>query len=183
MSAVLITVFAVSIVGALGMALYGLRVLIGRWEQPRRLRHEAQRPLPPLHLAPSPVQQAPQAAPPVWVSPTGPAPAPLVAPIGIATPPPLTLPAGGIAALAGPPRTWTPPRASTPASAWTPPHRAPSPPPLPEAPRLARGSIPPDPTFDDAEADTDPGVPEALTRPESVVQRGARFSVIRSTRR
>jgi hypothetical protein len=81
-------------------------------------------------------------------------------------------------------------------AAWTPPLRAPTPrapspgqvsglvP--PDAPRLARGSIPPDyaPDHDGLldEPDTDPGVPE-MVQDEPVVTRGARYSVIRSSRR
>src|SRR5205814_1341030 len=115
MSAVLMTLFAVSIAGALGMAFYGLRVLVGRWEQPRRFQYEAQSQGRPV--APTPGQVS-----------------------------------GTVSELSG---------------------------------RFARGSIPPDFTAElELELDTDPAIPAPdLTRPEPVVQRGARYSVVRSSRR
>ncbi len=229
MSAVLMTLFAVSIAGALGMAVYGLRVLVGRWEQPRRLRHKAQLAAPqPVPAPPAPAPAPPMPAvtggsshgapPPVWVAPMTAVPAPLLSPAGMATPPPITLPAGGIpppppaqrfmppippshaAPAASGPRPAPP--AFVPTPSWTPPPRAPSPAPrasspgsyqaaaAPEAPRLARGSIPPDFTAEELELDaaleaaldpdTDPGIPAAV---QPQVTRGARFSVVRSSRR
>jgi hypothetical protein len=90
-----------------------------------------------------------------------------------------------------------PPRASAPArtaiSAVPPLPRAPS----PGSARLARGSIPPDYVASDiaaaaaeleaeleADPDTDPSIPlQALASSNEVVQSGARFSVVRSSRR
>ncbi len=210
MSAALMTLFAVSIVGALGMAVYGLRVLLGRWEKPRR---------PKVLLSVAPVNQLqPQPAPmqpQVWVHPTAGAPMPMAPLAGVATPPPLRLPSPGYAppppsfvpqALPSPapvPPSFAPPApsfAAPSAPTWTPPARATSlghaaarpaaarattRPATPE--RLARGSIPPDFSGDleldlEPEPDTDPGVPE-MPETEARVQRGARFSVIRSSRR
>lgn len=198
MSAALMTLFAVSIAGALCMAVYGLRVLLGRWENPRR---------PKVLLSVAPVNQLqPQPAQPqVWVHPTAGAPMPMAPLVGVATPPPLRLPSPEYAppppsfvpqALPSPapvPASFAAPRAPT----WTPPARATSlghaaarpatvratTPDLSQ--RLARGSIPPDFAGDlelDLEPDTDPGVPE-MPEAEARVQRGARFSVIRSSRR
>jgi hypothetical protein len=198
MSAVLMTLFAVSILGALGMAFYGLRVLISRWEQPRRFQGPSApepavvqqvRPMP----APQQVQPSQQVQPPVWVAPAGVAPPPMTALPGLATPPPIVLPPAYSPAappsFAAPP---VPPRSSRvapppPPPPWTPPHRAPTPGQVSglasEPGRLARGSIPPDFTDDlDLEPDTDPGIP-VIAQPEPVVQRGARFSVVRSSRR
>lgn len=160
MSGALITLFVVSALGALGMAAYGFRVLIGRWEQPRH-RHV------PRVAPPPPVQQV--APVPGWVAMPRPYPAP---------PPP---PTGSPMATPFPP-TATPVEA--PAYVPTPTR----PPPVPEAARLARGSIPPDispelyellPDDDDAnEFET-----EDPTSRDPIIQRGARFSVIRSSRR
>jgi hypothetical protein len=86
MSAVLMLVFAVSVLGALAMAGYGLRVLVGRWDRPVQ---------PPLR-AQQPPPQRPLQAVPIWVPPAGSVPAPMVAPPGLATPLPLMVPAGGI---------------------------------------------------------------------------------------
>lgn len=163
MPAVLMTLFAVSILGTLGLAAYGLRVLLGRWEQPRR---------------PKVLLSVPQLAP---VNPSQP-----IRPATPSAPPPLPL------SIATRPSSVTPARPSTPVfapvPAWTPPTRAPSPaqpssrsvpPALPT--RLARGSIPPDYTAD-LEPDTDPGVLESA-EPDAEVMRGERYSVIRSSRR
>ena len=195
MSAVLMTLFAVSILGALGMAVYGLRVLVGRWDQPQRFRQELQlnavQPMPIHQPVPQPMPMPmaqglpmPQPIPmpqPVWVPPVSAAPAPMRAPEGLATPPPLLVSPPPIAHT--PPPSAAPPR---PALTWIPPHRAPTPGQVSGtvaelSPRLARGSIPPDFTAE-AEPDTDPGIPD-LPRPEPTVQRGARYSVVRSNRR
>jgi hypothetical protein len=230
MTAVLMTLFAVSILGALGMAIYGLRVLVGRWDQPRQHQALLSVPkLPPLNpLQPQPRSQQPQPRPrskpqppaPVWVPPAGSAPAPLVAPVGLATPPPIMLPTGlppvpptfmppqpGIAPAAPAPLVFMPPqpgiaappssagadalpplRVLTPPSANVPPVRSPSPGrPVARAlsPRLARGSVPPDYSGSpEVDADTDPGLSlEAIVSSDTVVQQGARFSVVRSNRR
>jgi hypothetical protein len=211
MSAVLMTLFAVSIAGALVMAVYGLRVLVGRWEQPRRLRHKAQLSAPqPTPVQPVPVQVTPLVPPPVWVSPVAAVPVPLVTPAAFATPPPITLPAaadfeappGSLERFVPPlPGSYVPPAASgpsfVPVPTWSPSARAPSPSPrapsprgiLPEAPRLARGSIPPDFAAEELEQleleanldpDTDPAIPAGI---QPQVTRGARFSVVRSSRR
>ena len=207
------TLFAVSIFGALSMALYGLRVLVSRWDQPRQ--SAALRPVPKLPpLGPLQPQVArPTQPPPVWVSPAGtaPVPAPLVVPVGIATPPPMMM------SPAGPSPIFMPPLPPKPVASAAPVFMPPLPPqpapqaapvfmpPLPRAPspgypaagalapRIARGSIPPDyagveaPELElEPEPDTDPGVPlEAVTAgaAPAVVQRGARFSVVRSSRR
>lgn len=179
MSAVLMTLFAVSILGALGMACYGLRVLVGRWDQPHRFPPA---PLPrPAPIQPAPPAPQPLAPPPVWVAPMGPAPAPLMIPQGVATPRPLVLPtAVPPVAHAAP----MPPRPPTP--------RPPTPRAVPGthaelAPRFARGSIPPD-FSEELEPDTDPailapGLAPGPVRSERTVQHGARFSVVRSNRR
>lgn len=180
------TVFAVSIIGALGMAVYGLGVLVGRWEQPRRLRRKqlaAPQPPPVRPLQAPPLQVHVQVRPPepprVWVPPAGVVPRPMAVPVGMATPLPMTVPVP-------PPSYARPP--TPPAFVRPPTWPASQEPP----PRLARGSIPPDLPPDlamelemelEAEPDTDPGVPVDMLRPEPVVQRGARFSVIRSSRR
>jgi hypothetical protein len=118
---------------------------------------------------------------------------------GLATPPPIMLPAAYSPAASPsftpPSFTPPPPIAGTPRPSqvivrppvWTPPRRVPTPGQVSgtvaEPSRLARGSIPPDFTDDlDLESDTDPGVP-VVAEPEPVVQRGARFSVVRSSRR
>ncbi len=175
MSAALMTLFAVSIVGALGMAVYGLRVLVGRWEKPRRPKVllSVQQHAPVNQLQPQP-QPIPTAAPQVWVHPTTAAPVPMAPLIGVATPPPLRLPVAGFA---------PPPPSYSGYPGY--PMAGPGGPEL--SPRLARGSIPPDyaPEMElelEPEPDTDPGVPE-MAEPEPRVQRGARFSVIRSSRR
>jgi hypothetical protein len=205
MSAALMTLFAVSIVGALGMAVYGLRVLLGRWETPRRpkvlLSVQPAAPVNQLQRQPQPQPAQPQ----VWIHPTAGAPMPMVPLAGVATPPPLRLPSPGYAppppsfipqalptpapipgAPSAPGPTWTPrARATSPGHAAA---RAPTRPATPElSQRLARGSIPPDFAGDleidlEPEPDTDPGVPE-MPEAEARVQRGARFSVIRSSRR
>jgi hypothetical protein len=232
MSAVLMTLFAVSIVGVLGMAGYGLRVLVSRWERPRQHNALLSVPmLPPLNPL-QPMRPAPPpGAAPVWVPPSGSVPMPMVAPVGLATPPPMTLPPAGLPLSPpgfAPPPTFMPPQpprraapppppvfmppqpappriAGTPPASFAPPRpplrvgpRQPSPALVPPprapspgyqvagtlSPRLARGSIPPDFNGAELEPDTDPGVPmEALTSPEPVVQRGARYSVVRSSRR
>lgn len=223
MSAALITLFAVSIVGALGMAFYALRVLLGRWDRPQHFRPkpppmmpaqpQQARPVPPAQylappvprpmgspmamgqqpLVPSGLPSLPPSLPrasmppasPVWVAPAGSAPAPYVPPFAIATPLPINVRSPGAPAPAAGLGAWTPPLRA-------PSSRAPSPGPVsglvpPEAPRLARGSIPPDYAGDpdgllEDEPDTDPGVPE-MVQDEPVVTRGARYSVIRSSRR
>jgi hypothetical protein len=192
MSVALMTVFAVSIFGALGMAVYGLGVLIGRWEQPRRLRRKQLAAPPPLV---KPIQAPPIQAPSIqarapelriWVSPAGVLPHPMVVPAGMATPPPINVPVPDLRPAPSPP---APPAFVRPSTRPT----------RPEIPaRLARGSIPPDLALESAlaleqelemeqelelEPDTDPGVPVNMLRSEPVVQRGARFSVIRSSRR
>jgi hypothetical protein len=163
MPAVLMTLFAVSILGALGLAAYGLRVLLGRWEQPRR---------------PKVLRSVPQLAP---VNPSQP-----IRPVAPSAPPPLPPSVAARSSSVTPARPSTP--VFAPAPAWTPPTRAPSPaqprsgsvpPALP--PRLARGSIPPDYTAH-LEPDTDPAAPESA-EPDAEVMRGDRYSVIRSSRR
>ncbi|HSJ99648.1 MAG TPA: hypothetical protein VK932_00350 [Kofleriaceae bacterium] len=204
MSAALMTLFAVSIVGALGMAVYGLRVLLGRWETPRRPKVLLSvAPVNQLQPQPAPIQPA---QPQVWIHPTAGVPMRMAPLAGVATPPPLRLPSPGYAppppsfipqalpspapvpgpSFAPPGPTWTPPaRATSPGHAAA---RAPTRPATPElSQRLARGSIPPDFAGDleldlEPEPDTDPGVPE-MPETEARVQRGARFSVIRSSRR
>jgi len=128
MSAVLMTLFAVSIFGALCMAVYGLRVLVGRWEQPRR--HEALRSVPKLPPL-GPLQARPPQAAPVWVPAAGSAPAPMVAPVGIATPPPMMMP------VAPPPLAFMPPQpmAATPLP--------PPPPRIAATPRTSAAFAPP----------------------------------------
>ena len=91
MSAVLMTLFAVSILGALWMAVYGLRVLVGRWEQPPRYEPGT---MPPAPHTVNAVQPLPPAAVPVWVAPSGSAPPPMAAPRGFATPLPMMVPSG-----------------------------------------------------------------------------------------
>jgi hypothetical protein len=188
------TLFAVSILITLGLAAYGLRVLVSRWEQPRR--PSVLLSVQPLAPVPAP-QPAPPATPPVWIRPAFGAPAPMAPLMGVATPPPMKVPEAAAAPPPAPPSAARPPhprpttRALTPSPAWTPPvppSRMPSQGAagaginsrgLPH--RLARGSIPPDFTAD-AEPDTDPAVP-ALVEPEPLVTRGSRYSVIRSSRR
>jgi hypothetical protein len=197
MSAALITLFAVSALGALGMAVYGFRVLISRWEQPRTPRLPRVEPPPPSGpalAAPPPSRHvvpvvgwgaavAPRSAPPpppqfgVMATPF-PGPAPMQAP----QPPP---PSSSLQAWAPPP----------PVAAFLPRSTRPPAPPVHEVPRFARGSIPPEvsPELLDAEHDDEDAVefadedPTPLSSPEprsqQIIQRGARFSVIRSTRR
>ena len=180
MSAALITLFVVSALGALAMAIYGFRVLVGRWEQPRYREVSRVAPLPPLQmLPPPPVQQVVPA--PHWVA-TPPAPP---APPAPRTPPP-TPPVLGRMTAAGTPAPVL--IAPPPAPAFVPVPARPLPPGLHDAPRLARGSIPPDvsPDLYELEPDDDDDIEFASEDPTSrdpIVQRGARFSVIRSTRR
>jgi hypothetical protein len=164
MSAALVILFAASVLGALGMAVYGFRVLVSRWEQPRRRQVPRVTP-PPLHVPP-PVQHAPV---PGWVAWPQPYPAaprpPTFSPM--ATP----FPDASHPAMAAPVHVPTRTR----------------PPPLPEAVRLARGSIPPDdaPELDTLQLDDDVNEfeSEEPTSRDAVIQRGPRFSVIRSSRR
>jgi hypothetical protein len=84
MSAALMTLFAMSIVGALGMAVYGLRVLLGRWENPRRPRVLLSvQPTAPMNQLQSQPQPAPPARPQVWVHPTTGVPTPMVPLVGV----------------------------------------------------------------------------------------------------
>lgn len=221
MSATLITLFAVSLLGALSMAIYGFRVLVGRWEQPRTRQPGRVAPPPPLGPAlpaepPAPVQVAPAYGP---VAVPAPQPAPLLPPMpgpmatplpagtppqvrtapsppvpgwappppvhGWAPPPPLAAPGPGAPARSGPQPT------SAAAPAFQPRPSRPLAPPLPAPPRLARGSIAPEPLdlldldLDDEDAkgaiELPPDEPPPLREP--IIERGARFSIIRSSRR
>jgi hypothetical protein len=188
MSVALMILFAASIAGALGMAIYGLRVLVGRWEQPRR--SASRMPSVPESSGVRPIQSSlpPQASwstQQVWIPPTGFVPPRMIAPVGIATPPPMIVPVAELGPVIG--GAGRPAPMPRPASVMAvPPGPALSPrpatiPPPPMRP-VARGSIPPELALDemDSESDTSPGVPE-LPQPE--VQRGPRFSVIKSSRR
>jgi hypothetical protein len=170
MSGALITLFAISALGALGMAIYGFRVLLGRWEQPRHRQVPQVAPPPPIQVAPPPpaVQQvAPVAG---WVAMPRPYPAP--------PPPPPFAPMATPFPLAATPSVAAPAYVPTPTR----------PPPAPEAARFARGSIPPDvsPELYDLQPDDDDANEfenEDPTSRDPIIQRGPRFSVIRSSRR
>lgn len=226
----LITLFVVSVLGALSMAVYGLGVLVGRWERPQsRGHHVAHRrtlPMPPVPPGPAPMTAsppgpfatpapwapappmaswAPPMAPPAamaWVAPPPTVPASMMPPPIPASPVAptvrLAVPVPGPLALPPPPLVPAQRVAPMPPP-FAPPHR-PSPmpkstmPPLParfqpaapgtletQAPmRLARGSIPPEVIVEDDDREDSTPVE---TKRDPDVQQGARYSVIRSTRR